>query len=145
MPEAIIKNTFKKSERLCKRTDIEFLLNKGQSFNRFPLRVTYVKQTVTTPIALRIAISVPKRRIRKAVDRNRIKRLIREAFRLQKKELTLFLTEKKLSIDVLFVYTGDLNITFTLIQGKIMLILQRLKQVHEQAGEQNSHSDNSVL
>lgn len=135
MQEAIIKNTFKKSERLCKRTDIDFLLQKGQSFNRFPLRVTYVKQTVTAPIALRIAISVPKRRIRKAVDRNRIKRLIREAFRLQKKELTLFLKENKQSIDVLLVYTGDLNITFTLIQGKIMLILQRLKQVHEQAIE----------
>ena len=145
MLEAIVKNTFKKNERLCKRTDIDFLLQKGQSFNRFPLRVTYVKQTVSTPISLRIAISVPKRRIRKAVDRNRIKRLIREAFRLQKKELTLFLKEKKQSVDVLLVYTGDLNITFTLIQGKIMLILQRLKQVHEQAGEQSPHNDNSVL
>ena len=135
MPEVVLKNTFDKSERLCKRTDIEFLLQKGQSFNRFPLRVTFVAQTKPQPVALRIAISVPKRRIRKAVDRNRIKRLIREAFRLHKKEIIPFLKDKKQSIDVLLVYTGDLNITFTLIQDKIMLILQRLKQVHERAGE----------
>jgi len=135
MPEALLKNTFSKNERLCKRTDIEFLLQQGQSFNRFPLRVTYITQKTSQPALLRIAISVPKRRIKKAVDRNRIKRLVREAFRLQKKKLIPFLKEKNQGMDILLVYTGDLNITFTVMQDKIMLILQRLKQVHERVGE----------
>ncbi len=145
MPSATIKHTFKKEERLCKRTDLEFLLKKGQSFNRFPLRVTYVAHTPALSPPLRIAISVPKRKVKNAVDRNRMKRLVRESYRLQKHALIPFLEERKVSLDVLLVFTGNLNITFTLVQDKIILILQRLKQAHEQISEQGPDSIDKVL
>jgi ribonuclease P protein component len=145
MPFATIKHTFKKEERLCKRTDIEFLLKKGQSFNKFPLKAIYLTHTPALKPPMRIAISVPKRKVKNAVDRNRIKRLIREAFRLQKHTLTTVLTDKNSSLDMLLVFSGNLNITFTVIQDKIILILQRLKQAHEQITEQGPDSNDKVL
>jgi ribonuclease P protein component len=139
------RNTFTKQERLCKRIELETVIKKGSSFNRLPLRTTWFLKKETIDYPLRIAISVPKRRIRKAVDRNRIKRLIREAFRLHKHTLTQALIQHRNGMDLLVVYTGNINTTFTIVESKIILILQRLKQLHEKALESADDSHTKVL
>lgn len=79
------------------------------------------------PYPVRVAVSVPKKRIKLAVNRNHIKRLVREAWRINKSTLAEQCKKSETAIDLLLIYTGALNPEFTLIQSKIVLILQRLK------------------
>ena len=92
MMEIAERNLFPKSERLSLKNDIDRLFDKGQSFIAFPLRIVYLSDIAENPAVsgISILISVPKKRIKHAVDRNRIKRLIRENFRLQKSSLVDF-------------------------------------------------------
>lgn len=68
--------------------EIDFLFSAGNSFRVFPLRVIYTKQEAIENKGISILISVPKKKIKCAVHRNRLKRLIREAYRLNKQILT---------------------------------------------------------
>ena len=76
------KNQFPKASRVHLRNDISFLFTKGRSINAFPVKAVYKLEPPQNEHWLRIAVSVPKRNFKKAVDRNRIKRQIREIYRL---------------------------------------------------------------
>lgn len=103
----------------------------GKSFNVFPLRAVY-RRTDTGPVPMiRIAVSVPKRLFKRAVDRNLLKRRIREAFRLNIRPLPSSAHSVK-GLHVLLIYTGKEEASFDLIQSKIILILRRLHTIHEQ-------------
>src|SRR3569832_293963 len=95
--------TFSKDERLCNQSIIDRLIKKGNSFNSFPFKIIWLElQESTVPV--KIVISVPKRKFKKAVDRNRIKRLIREAYRKNKHKLIERLEDKKIAM--LLIYTS---------------------------------------
>ena len=146
MTEGTLRHTFNKAERLCRRNDFEQIFSQGAAFNRFPFRVYWLKlNESTSTVPVKIAISVPKRKIRSAVSRNRIKRLIRESYRLNKQILSNKLKKKDQVIHIMFVYNGNINATFTEIQSKIILILQRLKELNDQTAEQDSDSHSKVL
>lgn len=83
------KNTFKKGERLKSRHEIDRLFSRGSlSFGQYPLRLVWREVDVKrSDSPIQLSISIPKKRVRKAVDRNRIRRLIREAYRLHKVDL----------------------------------------------------------
>lgn len=76
------RNIFPKSEHLCGVTLIDELFNKGKRLNVFPFSVVFLKRDDELPS--RILISVAKKRFHNAVDRNRVKRLIRAAYRQNK-------------------------------------------------------------
>jgi ribonuclease P protein component len=115
--------TFSKNERLCSKPLIDKLIQKGNSFNGFPFKISWMEiQESTVPV--KILISVPKRKFKKAVDRNRIKRLIREAYRKNKQVLIDCLEEKK--IIFLLVYTSKTIIDYTETEAKIKEVLIRL-------------------
>ena len=105
--EAAERNLFPKSERLSLKRDIDHLFENGQSFISFPLRIVYLPVTGDNhpEPGISVLVSVPKKRIKHAVDRNRIKRLIRESFRLNKSEITGFCKEndKLLHIGLMYV------------------------------------------
>lgn len=82
------RHTFGKDERISLQKEIDFLFSEGKSFRVFPLRVIYTKQEAIDNKGISILISVPKKKIKRAVHRNRLKRLIREAYRLNKQILT---------------------------------------------------------
>ncbi len=75
---------FTKKERVTGEKRIEALFTQGRSFVSYPFRVIYLETEQNQVMPLSILISIPKRRIKSAVDRNRMKRLAREAYRLNK-------------------------------------------------------------
>jgi len=77
--------TFKKSVRLSSEKRIQELFKKGSSFYLYPFKVVFLPSQETA--ASQILISVPVRSFKKAVDRNKVKRRIREGYRLQKQNL----------------------------------------------------------
>ena len=83
-------HTFSKAERLCSKKLIERLFGgEGKSFPAFPLRVVYMPLTEEEMAAdVSILVSVPKKRFKRAVKRNRVKRQVREAYRRNKHILT---------------------------------------------------------
>lgn len=79
-----MKNTLGKEERLKSRKLIEKLYSEGNSVKKFPLRMVYIQTKHTSNFPAQVGVSVPKRIFKLAVKRNRIKRLMRESYRLQK-------------------------------------------------------------
>lgn len=99
--------TFKKEERLKKRKDIEQLFSKGKSFQVYPLRWVWaaVPKEKAGNYPIQMAVSVSKKRFKLAVDRNRVKRLMKEAWRLNKHTLYAQLkTEEHYSL--MLIYTS---------------------------------------
>lgn len=79
-----MRNTLGKQERLKSKKLIEKLYAEGDSVKTFPLRMMYVQTAHTSEFPCQVGVSVAKRNYKLAVDRNRLKRLMRETYRLQK-------------------------------------------------------------
>ncbi|MCX6208897.1 MAG: ribonuclease P protein component [Bacteroidetes bacterium] len=95
--------TYNKTEKLKSKKQLDFLFANGKSFLVFPLKVFYnftEKQDVNN---INLGVGVSKRNFKKATDRNRIKRLIREAYRLNKISLHQNVTNKQLHFFILFI------------------------------------------
>jgi len=102
-----MNNTFKKEERLCSRRLIDGLFHNGSSFVVYPYRIVFKSfETQDPTVPLQTIISVSKRRFKRAVDRNAIKRRMRESYRLQKHTLIDFLDQHSLHLLVAFQYVG---------------------------------------
>lgn len=120
-----------KQERLKSRKRIELLFSEGKSFSVFPYRVQYsleqLKGMPETPL-LQMGVSVGTRNFKRAVDRNRIKRLTREAYRLQKTALGEELVLKGMQLLLFIIYTGKEIPEFMLVKEKLEIILNKLIQ-----------------
>lgn len=99
------KFTLGKEERLKSRKQTELLFSEGKKFTIAPFRVHYLFSKAEKT-SLQFGAGVSKRNFKKAVDRNRIKRLMREAYRLQKIILQEKLKEQNSQINIFFIYTG---------------------------------------
>ena len=122
-----MRQTFGKDERLHKKILIKKLFTEGVSFFVYPFRVTTL-QTDLSVLPIQILISVPKQSFKNAVDRNLLKRRIREAYRKNKQVLYKSLQEKHIKILVCFTYTAKVILPFSVIQDKIIILLQRLME-----------------
>lgn len=98
-------NRFSKEERLCSDMHIANLFNEGTSFICYPLRVIWKEYVVTEEKSVvKVLLSVPKKKIRFSVGRNRAKRLLREAYRQNKSILYINLPAKGINIDICFLW-----------------------------------------
>jgi ribonuclease P protein component len=97
--------TLGKEERLKSRKQIELLFSEGKKFSITPFRVHYVFNESANP-PLQFGVGVSNKNFKRAVDRNRIKRLVREAYRLQKITLQQGVKEKKGQLNLFIIYTG---------------------------------------
>ncbi len=79
-----MKFTLGKEERLKSRKLVGELYEQGKSIKVYPLRMVYIQTNHTSNYPAQVGVSVPKRNFKRAVDRNRIKRLLRESYRKEK-------------------------------------------------------------
>lgn len=97
---------FPNREKLKHDKKIEQIFGEGISFHVFPVRIVYTYKKDEKAPGLQAGFSVSKKKFKSAVDRNRIKRLMREGFRLQVPELRGKLKEKDLDLYAMFIFTG---------------------------------------
>jgi ribonuclease P protein component len=122
------KFTLKKVERLKRRKVIEKLFSEGRAVTSFPIRVQYKMDDPLLTVSLQAGFSVSSRNFKKAVDRNRIKRLMREAYRLQKAPLEQALQTKQQKLALFLIYTGKELPNYALVREKIEVVLKKLLQ-----------------
>jgi len=79
-----MKYSYKKTEKLKSEKLITELFTSGNSVSAYPLRLVFLESSFLEDVKIKTGVSVPKKNFKKAVDRIRIKRLIREAYRLNK-------------------------------------------------------------
>ena len=115
--------SFKKEERLAGEKHIKELFEKGSSFHLYPFRILSLPNPDSESKINRILISVSKRNFKRAVDRNLIKRRIREAYRTQKDLIT------GNSFLLAFVYTAREIESFQAIRKKLFLVLEKIKKL----------------
>ena len=124
-------NTWKKNEKLKSRKRIERVFREGKSFSVFPYKVVFLLSPATASTSaaqapVQAGFGAGSRNFKKAVDRNRIKRLGREAYRTQKEPLLAQLARKGLSMAVFFIFTGKELPDYATVSAKIGVALQKL-------------------
>ena len=116
---------FSKEDRLCSSRRIETLFSEGERLYEFPFKAIW-QEDDTLQSTVKVAISVPKKRLSKASQRNHIKRLVREAYRKQKSILVEKLLQENKSINLMLVYILPSILSFNEIEDKISVTLRRL-------------------
>ncbi|MFC4263340.1 ribonuclease P protein component [Ferruginibacter yonginensis] len=119
-----------KDDRLKSRKAIDVLFKQGKSFSHFPLRVFFYKSVSGS--GLKAGFSASTRNFKKATDRNRVKRLLRETYRLQKNIIEKEVDTTTQSITILFVYIHKEVPQYEVLYAKMSTALLRIvKQLHE--------------
>ncbi|MCO5235795.1 MAG: ribonuclease P protein component [Chitinophagaceae bacterium] len=127
--------TLHKRERLKSRKRIELLFREGKRFSVAPFRVVYLIRPAGSfplPSELQFGVSVGKKFFKKAVDRNRIKRLMREAYRLRKPELLKKIDDKSLQLLLFVIFTGREIPDFALVNKQMEVILNKLIHIADE-------------
>ncbi len=117
--------TFTKAERLSSKVAIDTLFTTGKSFHNSPFKIFWL-EVAESISPVQIVISVPKRLFKSAVDRNRLKRLLREAYRKNKNVLLEKLENKK--VHLMFIYTSKTMVEYREAEEKMILALERLNK-----------------
>ena len=116
-------NTFNKIERLKNKKLIERLFDSGQSITVFPLKAVYLNTSFEDEVAAKVGVSVSKRLFGSAVDRNRIKRLLREVYRLNRNDIFNNMTTQ---CAVMILYIGVEKPSFEQLDEAMVSLLTKL-------------------
>ena len=124
---------FPKAEHLCLRNDIDALFSAGaKALTAYPLRVVYREVNHKEGPKVKVLLSVPKRKLRHAVDRNRAKRQLREVYRLNKPTLLKTLGDKQ-GLHLAFLWLSDKPVDSKVIEKKVINLLHRIgEQLHQE-------------
>ncbi len=120
--------TFKKEEHLCSRRLIDQLYNEGHRLMAFPYSVQWMVVTDLSLSPCQVMIVAPKRKFHHAVDRNRVRRLTRECYRLRKERLYSFLQEQGICIVFSMVYIHHEILTCEQLGHKMDKLLAALEK-----------------
>jgi ribonuclease P protein component len=129
-----------KNERLKSRKQIEQLFREGLNFSLAPFRIYYIfcPRLSVEPARIQFGVGVSGKVFKKAVDRNRLKRLTREAYRLQKNALHERLQANNQQLNLFFIYTAKELTDFNNVLEKVKLILDRLIKITDENAIANS-------
>jgi ribonuclease P protein component len=120
------RNTLNKSERIKSKKLIDDLFSNGSSFFLSPLKIIYIQANKDDNIPCKAAFVVSKRNFKQAVDRNKIKRMLRESFRTQKEELIKSLIHSNKKLALVFIYSNNKMPQHKVIKEKVKQCLIKL-------------------
>ena len=113
------------------------MFEEGKTFSVFPFKVLY-RFTLFGDAPLKAGFGVSQKKFKKATDRNRIKRLMRECYRVQKQYLKDILMFNKRSLAVFFLYTGNILPEYIELKEKMKASLKRLEKISNENDVTNS-------
>jgi ribonuclease P protein component len=130
-PEALtVMFTFKKEERLCRKSYLDALFTSGSSFFVYPFSFRYLEITDgSLPAQAQIVISVPKRKFKRAHDRNRIRRQLREVYRLNKAKFYDQLAAGNKQVVFLVSYSAKTELPYATLHKQLVYALHRFAEV----------------
>ena len=125
--EFMTEFTFQRGERLKSRKLISRMFGAGQSFGQYPLRLVWIPQEAPgLSFPVQVAFSVPKKKFKSAVRRNRIRRKMREAWRLNKHRLYQALQSQKApSYAFMIIYIADEALSYKEIEQATRQMIRR--------------------
>ena len=129
---------FGKESKLKSRNVIQQLFSEGKHVLVYPLKAVYILGNEKHH--LQAGVSASKRNFKKAVDRNRIKRLIRETYRVQKPTLENHLIQNKQTLSVFFMYIGKEMPEYDQLMESTEKIIKRIVKISEEAAFKDSKS-----
>lgn len=118
-----MRQTFNKLERLKSKKRIEQLFTEGKSLTAYPLKLVFLELEHDSPAKIQAGVSVSKRNFKRAVDRNRIKRLMREAYR--KNRQIIYGSEDTKKQIFMFIYQGKKEPSYQLVEQKMKELLTK--------------------
>lgn len=120
-------STFRKEERLKSNLAVHALFNQGQSLSSFPFKIYWdITEDPAQEFPVKVAISVPKKKFRRAVDRNLMKRRIRESYRKNKHSLYDFLLKSDLKIVMVILFLADELIPYDRLESVLKTLFSKL-------------------
>lgn len=126
---ALERNTFKKSERLCSRILMDRLFQgENRSVSAYPIRAIFLPVESSVQEGVSVLISVPKKRFHDAVDRNRVKRQIRESYRKHKHALIAQMNESGRGLLMALVYVSDKKESTDYIEKRMARLLEKASE-----------------
>ena len=117
---------FPKNQKLCNNTDIDVLFDEGTSISLNSFRIVWTYNEKKDDVLMKSIIIVPKKRIKLAVQRNTIKRYIRQSYRTRKVKLEEHLKNQAIQINLAIIYNSHKVLCFKEIDVKINCLLNRL-------------------
>lgn len=119
---------FSKQERLCSESQITELFQNGESFISYPVRVVWLALKGVEIPEIRVVMSVPKKKLKHAVDRNRVKRLLRESYRLNKHSFCEQARAQGCSVNLAFIWIPSEVLDYARVEKKIKEALVKLQK-----------------
>jgi len=117
---------FGKEYKLCNKQQIDALFAQGRAQKQYPLLVRYNLHSLNTTTSFQIVIAAPKRTFKTAIQRNRIKRICREAVRKNKSELESYLKEQNQQLGIFLLYTGKEEIEPAKLEQKTAALFRKI-------------------
>jgi ribonuclease P protein component len=134
----MVRNTLDASERLKREKDLDALFRTGKAHSVFPVRAVFrlsiLRPEETVPV--RVAVSAPKKKFKRAHDRNRVKRLLREAWRMQKAPVYAAVPDR-MQLHLMLLFSGKELPTFNQVQAAISKLIPVLERFVAEQQAQN--------
>ncbi len=127
----VILHRFGKAERICDQILISKIFSRGDLIKSHPVYAHYLCIDSKSITPIQVLFSVPKRKISLAVKRNQIKRRMREAYRKNKSDIISQYENANSAIRIVFVYGHKDVLPYKILEKKIILVLERLSEMHE--------------
>ena len=119
-------NSFPRNQRLKSKKISDLVFAKGRKAKAFPVIARFLDTVLPEPVAAQVMVTVSKKKFKRAVDRNRVKRLLREAWRLEKMDMENRLAADEKQRAIVFIFVGHELPEFEEVQSAIALLVSQM-------------------